>query len=103
MTDIRPDGPVAAHRDGAVLSVVVTPRSGRTGFDRIEGDAVRVKLAAPPVDGAANTALIKFLADRLDLPRSAITMLSGETSRRKRLLLRGIAPDEVRAALPPGG
>lgn len=89
-----------------ILSVRLTPRGGR---DAIEGWALdaehrpylRVRVASPPVDGAANAALIAFLAKTLKIPRSAVTLASGETARIKRLQLEGVdAADIVRAFGP---
>lgn len=77
----------------------VTPRAGRTGVDGILDGALRVRLAAAPVEGAANAALIGFVADLLELPKSAISLTSGVTARSKTLLVRGLAPDTVRARL----
>jgi uncharacterized protein (TIGR00251 family) len=57
------------------------------------GDAIKIRLQAPPVDGAANAELIRFLAQRLGLPRSAVRIVSGETGRRKHLEITGAGPD----------
>ena len=86
---------VSEHHAGAVLAVTVTPRAGKTGIVRIEAGAVRVTLAAAPVDGAANVALLRYLADALDRPRSSLRLLGGETSRRKRVLITGLSPAEL--------
>ena len=102
----RPDAPsatsapaladaISAHPKGAVLTVTVVPRSGVTAIDRADGEAVWVRVAAPPVDGAANTALIRYLAELLDIPRNAVRVVSGQTARRKRLLVAGIAAEEL--------
>jgi uncharacterized protein YggU (UPF0235/DUF167 family) len=90
---------VHAHPDGAVVAVVAVPRSGTTGIDRVEGDALRLRVAAPPVDGAANAALLRFLAEVLDVPRSRPRLVAGETARRKRVLVVGRSPAEVAARL----
>jgi uncharacterized protein (TIGR00251 family) len=82
-----------------VLAVVVVPRAGKTGLDRVEADAVRIRLAAPPVDGAANAALLRYLADLFDVPRSSVRLLAGATSRRKRVLLVGLSPADVTARI----
>jgi len=66
------------------------PRSPRTAVDGMRGAAILVRLAAPPVDGAANDALIAFLAAALDVPRRQITIVSGERSRDKRVRIAGI-------------
>ena len=63
------------------------------------GDAVKIRLAAPPVDGAANAALVAFLAERIGLPRSAVTVVAGTTARRKRVAIAGRSLDEVLTAL----
>ena len=79
--------------DGVELAVRLTPRGGRA---RIEGithwdgqPCLKVRVAAPPVEGAANEALTAFLAKSLDLPRSAVTLAAGDRARVKRLHLRG--------------
>ena len=83
----------------AVLDVRVIPRSPRTRVDGTRGTAVLIRLAAPPVDGAANDALVAFLADALDLPRRNITIVSGATSRDKRVRLTGLDEETARARL----
>ena len=80
---------------GTLLPVRVVPRAGRTGVDGAVEGALRVRLTAPPVEGAANAALIAYLADLLGLPKSAVTLAAGSTSRHKTLLLQGLAPAEV--------
>jgi uncharacterized protein YggU (UPF0235/DUF167 family) len=69
------------------LAVVVTPNAPRTMADGLHDGQLRVRLAAPPVDGKANAALTAWLAAELGLPRRAVTVLQGETSRRKLLAL----------------
>lgn len=88
MSDL--DRAISDHAEGSVLAVVVTPRAGKTGLDRVEADAVRIRLAAPPVDGAANAALLRYLAWLFGRPRSSFQLLSGATGRRKRVLLAGV-------------
>jgi uncharacterized protein (TIGR00251 family) len=65
----------------------------------MRGDAVLVRLHAPPVDGAANAELIDVLADALDVPRRAVSILSGERSRQKRVRIEGLSESEVTARL----
>jgi uncharacterized protein (TIGR00251 family) len=95
------DDALTEPAEGVVLAVVVAPRAGKTGLDRIEPGALRVRVAAPPVDGAANTALISFLAGILDRPRTSLRLLSGATGRRKRILLTGLTRAEATARLRP--
>jgi uncharacterized protein (TIGR00251 family) len=75
------------------------PRAGRTSIAGIRGNALAVRLAAAPVDGAANDALVAFLADTFDLPRRAVTILSGHASRTKRVALAGVSESQVTARL----
>lgn len=82
-----------------ILSIRLIPRSKNTEFGGMRGDAVVVRVKAPPVEGAANAALIEFLARTFDVPRQAIQIRSGETSRLKRVAIAGVTADAVRAAL----
>jgi uncharacterized protein len=83
--------------DGVRIRVRVVPRASRTELVGFHGDELRIRLTAPPVDGAANAALVSFLADRLAVPRSTVRLLSGETSRSKVVLIAGLEVDQVRA------
>lgn len=83
----------------ASLDIRVIPRAKRTELAGERDGAVVVRLAAPPVEGAANSALIDFLASVLDLPRRSIRIVSGEHSRRKRVVIAGMTIEEVRAIL----
>jgi len=76
-----------------LVAVHVTPRASRDDITH-EGDRIRVRLHAPPVDGAANSALIELLAQRLALPRSSVTLERGVTSREKTLAIVGLSADE---------
>jgi hypothetical protein len=81
---------------GAALDVRVIPRAKTTTIDGERDNAVLVRLAAPPVDGAANDELIRYISSLCGLPRRAVRILSGERGRRKRLALDGISADSVR-------
>ena len=76
----------------------VQPRASRDEVAGVAGDAIRVRLTAPPVDGAANEALVRFLAARLEVPRSAVTLVSGHTGRTKVVAVDGVSAEEVGAA-----
>jgi uncharacterized protein len=67
------------------LTVLVVPNAGHTACVGLQEDALRVRLAAPPIEGRANLALQKWLVHELKLPRRAVNLISGDTSRRKRL------------------
>ena len=75
------------------------PRATRTRVDGERAGAILIRLAAPPVDGAANDALVAFLADALDLPRRHITIATGATSRHQRVKIDGLDADTVRTRL----
>ncbi len=78
--------PCLAWRGGrSWLDVVVSPNARRTQADGLHDGALRVRLAAPPVDGKANALLLEWLADELGLPRRAVRLARGESSRRKQI------------------
>jgi uncharacterized protein (TIGR00251 family) len=79
----------------ALIHIRVIPRARRTEISGRRGDAILVRLAAPPVDGAANDALIAYLADRLGLPQRRITIARGATGRDKTLAVDGLTSADV--------
>ncbi len=85
--------------DGAVLTLHIQPGAKRTEVAGLHGDALKIRLAAPPVDGKANASLIEFLADCLGLPKSAVELVSGQTSRSKRVAVSGTTAAEIRRRL----
>ena len=85
--------------DGAVLNVRAQPRSSRAGIDGIIGDAVRVRIRCAPVDGKANKELVETLADAFGIPKSSVVFRSGETSKTKRILLRGVSAAKIEEVL----
>jgi len=76
------------HPKGITFKIYVQPRSSKTDVVGIHGDALKIKLTAPPVDNAANKMCVKFLARCLDLPKSSIEIMSGQTSRSKQILVK---------------
>ena len=72
---------------GAVFKVLVKPRSFKNRLIGIHGEALEIKITAPPVNNAANRMCIKFLAKALDVPKSSLEIVSGHTSRNKQVLL----------------
>ena len=81
--------------EGVVLNVKAQPRSSRSGIDGLVGDAVKVRIRSAPVDGKANRELTETLADAFSLPKAAVVFQSGETSKTKRILLRGVSVARV--------
>ena len=90
-------------KDGVVLTVHVQPKAARTACVGIHGEALKIRIAAAPVGGAANRELIRFLADELSLPTAAVHIESGEGSRHKRLRLEGTTAVHVLSRLIPKG
>lgn len=78
------------------LTLHIQPGAKKTEVAGVHGDALKIRLAAPPVDGKANAALIAFVADRLGLAKSAVSLKSGQTSRRKVLEVVGAPADTER-------
>jgi len=86
--------------DGRItLTLHIQPGAKKTEFAGLHGDALKIRLAAPPVDGKANEALIKIVAETLGLAKSAVSLKSGHTSRRKVLEVDGTSLERI-AALP---
>lgn len=82
--------------DGAVLlSVKVQPRASRNEICAPAGNELKIRITAPPVDSAANEALVDFLAEILNCPRSAVQIVRGQTSRHKQLAIRGLQPEVI--------
>jgi hypothetical protein len=88
--------PVVATATGVELTVHVQPNAARTEPAGLYGDALKLRVAAVPVDGAANTALIEFVAKRLRVPRASVRLLRGASNRRKRLAIDGVSEAAVR-------
>jgi hypothetical protein len=96
MTDTSPIQP---HRDGITIDILVQPRASKTEITGDHDGALRIRIAAPPVDGAANDAIIEFLAKRLKVRKSDIEIVSGASGRRKRVLVKGTDVKRVCQAL----
>jgi uncharacterized protein (TIGR00251 family) len=91
--------PVKDISGGATFAVKVHPRARKNAITGIVGDAVKLTLTAPPVDGKANQAVIEFFADLFDIPRSSVTIASGETSRSKVVRISGLNKRTVESRL----
>ena len=85
--------------EGVVLNVRAQPRSSRSGIDGLLGDTVKVRIKCAPVDGKANKELVETLAEAFGLAKSAVQFKSGETSKTKRILLRGLTAAAVKSVL----
>jgi hypothetical protein len=90
-------------KDGAILTVHIQPRASTTECVGIHGNALKIRVAAPPVDGAANGALIRFLAQTLSLPLAAVCIESGTGGRHKCVRLQGVTAERIIACLMQKG
>jgi len=88
-------GFLTVQADGVSLAIKLQPRASSNEIGEPLGNELRIKVTAPPVDAAANEALVRLLAERLDCPRSAVRLLRGHTSRHKVVKLFGAAAELV--------
>ena len=98
------EAPVTFARDipdGCTLNVRIHPGARKNAITGTHDSALKISLTTPPVDGRANEALIAFLAEALQIPKSRIALLTGQTSRTKTLRITGKSAAEVQAALDP--
>ncbi len=89
--------------DGAILTVHLQPKASTTECVGIHGSAIKIRVAAPPVDGAANDELIRFLARQLSIPITSVQIHSGAGGRHKRVRLRGVTAERIIARLMQKG
>jgi uncharacterized protein len=92
---------IEATESGVVISVRVIPRAGRSGVAGTRGDALLVRLHAPPIDGAANAELVEVIANALQVPKRAVAIISGDRSRTKRVAVTGVDRAAAEARLVP--
>jgi uncharacterized protein (TIGR00251 family) len=91
--------PRETKKDSTTLPVIVRPRASEDGITGFHGEALKVKVNAPPSGGKANQRLIEILADRLNIAKSRIEIIQGHTSRKKIVRIWNISPQEVRHTL----
>ena len=87
--------PIEDSATGASFAIKVHPRANKTAITGEVGDALKLSITAPPVDGKANQACIDFFAKLLKVPRSSITIASGQSSRRKVIRIAGMSGEEL--------
>jgi uncharacterized protein (TIGR00251 family) len=90
---------VTESSEGATLTVRVTPRASRNQIAGVAGGMLKVHLTAPPVEGAANAALLEFLARQLGLRRAQLTLISGASARQKLIRITGLSAQEIEKRL----
>ena len=84
-----------AQADGVLLSIKLQPRASRNEIGETLGSELRIKVTAPPVDAAANEALVRLLADTFDCPKGQVLLLRGHTSRHKTVKIVGMKPEDI--------
>lgn len=84
---------------GVILPCHIQPRASKTGISGLYGSMLKITLDAPPVDGKANASLCEFVAKKCGVAKSLVSVISGETSRDKMLLVCGVTPDGLAEAL----
>jgi uncharacterized protein len=84
---------------GVTFAVKVHPRAKKNAITGVVGDTLKLSITAPPLEGRANAACIEFLSDLLHVPRSSITIVSGQTSRRKVIRVTGISMEMLKTTL----
>jgi uncharacterized protein (TIGR00251 family) len=92
-----------AVEGGILLAVHVQPGASRSEVAGLHGDALKVRVASPPVDGRANAALVNFVAELLAVPRAGVRIISGQTGRRKLLRIEGLTLADAERRLELGG
>jgi uncharacterized protein YggU (UPF0235/DUF167 family) len=86
---------VASHPRGSELTLSISPRAAANALELTPDGTLKVRVAAPPVDGAANAALLRYLSTALDIPKSQLSISAGHTSRHKRILITGLSPADL--------
>jgi len=90
---------ISAEAGGVALRLHIQPGAKRTEVVGLHGDALKIRLASPPVDGKANAALISFLAEQLGVSRADVEIVGGQSSRAKRVRVTDVSETDVRAIL----
>ena len=84
-----------AHGGGTIIAVYAQPRASRTSVVGVHDGMLKIALKAPPVDGRANAALLKFLAHHLEVPKGTIELATGASGRRKRVFIPELTPAQI--------
>ncbi len=90
---------ITGTKHGVVLQIHAVPRAQRTALQGLHGDAIKIRLQAPPQEGQANKVLLQFLSKILGISQGQIRLLTGASHRKKRILISGLPADTIRAKL----
>ena len=97
------DGPLSQVSGGVCLNIMVQPRSSKSELAGMQQGRLKIRIAAPPVDGEANDELVRFLARLFGMPKSSVSILQGQRGKQKRVQLAGMSPESVRTRLREHG
>jgi uncharacterized protein len=86
--------------DGVILQVHVVPRSAKSEIAGVQGDALKLRITAPPVEGQANAECVRFLSDILGIKKKQVRILSGHKSKKKTVAIEGIRKKDIEALIP---
>ncbi|WP_083436807.1 DUF167 domain-containing protein [Thermincola ferriacetica] len=90
---------IEQHSDGITFKIKVQPKASKNELKGVQGDSLKVKLTAPPVEGAANEACIRFFAELFSVAKSQVEIITGHTSRTKLLKVKGLTKEEAEKRL----
>ena len=90
---------VSPHQQGVAIALFVQPRASKNSLCGIQGDELKVRLTSPPVEGAANKLCCAFFAKLLGVSKSSVTLLRGDKSRHKQIVVEGVSSDDVKKRL----
>lgn len=93
--------PWSQEGSSLLLRIFVQPRASRNQFCGIHEGEIKLRLTSPPVEGAANEGCREFIAKQLKVPKSAVVLVSGETSRHKRLRIEGASTEQIKQLITP--
>lgn len=96
---VTTDDPIHPGREGVYVDIHVHPGSRRPGVVGLHGNAIKIGVAAPPAEGRANQEVVTVVAELFEVPAARVTLVSGHRSRRKRLLVKGLDPDQARRVI----
>jgi len=88
---------IKSNSEGVILTIHAQPKASKTEYVGVHGDALKFRVAAPPIEGEANTALCKFLAEVFSISKRSVEICSGHGHRHKRIKLIGVSVQEVRS------
>jgi uncharacterized protein (TIGR00251 family) len=91
--------PVKESKNGIIFHIHVIPRSAKCGIAGIQGDALKIKITTPPVEGRANLECIRFLSDTLSVKKNQITIVSGHKSKKKTVAIEGLKREDMMTIL----